>query len=153
MLERGYYSVPLDSSTVEQMQQRVCELKFANISPSCNVCLTIFMSIVYIVYASYRTFTWESTSGGAAGFASLTAIHCDGWRPGSMCLFVCCHGARDTRCGAHGPPLAAALTREVRLTPFPFLYSSFALFTGCAGCSGGIFLFSLGLLQSDDPLH
>eukprot|EP00887_Chlorella_sp_A99_P001394 scaffold8.g1394.t1 len=31
-----------------------------------------------------------------------------------LLLFVCCHGARDARCGSLGPPLAAALLRGVR---------------------------------------
>ncbi|KAL4457869.1 hypothetical protein ABPG75_012734 [Micractinium tetrahymenae] len=32
----------------------------------------------------------------------------------NLCLFVCCHAARDARCGAAGPPLAAALQRLVQ---------------------------------------
>jgi hypothetical protein len=32
----------------------------------------------------------------------------------SVMLFVCCHAARDARCGARGPPLAAELLRQVR---------------------------------------
>ncbi|KAL4424972.1 hypothetical protein ABPG77_002857 [Micractinium sp. CCAP 211/92] len=32
----------------------------------------------------------------------------------SLSLFVCCHAARDARCGAAGPPLAAALQRLTR---------------------------------------
>ena len=31
-----------------------------------------------------------------------------------LSLFVCCHGARDARCGERGLPLAAALQRLVR---------------------------------------
>lgn len=32
----------------------------------------------------------------------------------ALSLFVCCHTARDARCGAAGPPLAAELQRLVR---------------------------------------
>uniref|UniRef100_A0A061RM99 Sucrase-like protein n=1 Tax=Tetraselmis sp. GSL018 TaxID=582737 RepID=A0A061RM99_9CHLO len=32
----------------------------------------------------------------------------------SICLFVCCHAARDSRCGIHGVPLAAALFAEAK---------------------------------------
>lgn len=31
-----------------------------------------------------------------------------------VCIFVCCHGARDARCGSLGPPLASHLLHLVR---------------------------------------
>ena len=63
---------------------------------------------MHVCCVSIKVLTWPLHATGAATSCLQAEV------PELLTLLVCCHGARDSRCGTAGPPLAAALLRGVR---------------------------------------